>query len=332
LDDLDVDIDNSPGFSDKARLREAAIQYAESYIDSSRVRPYPVNPEEGPDADPVVPTELFPSCDLMGFWRERQYDPPAKPMIRMVRDIFSVLPHGVAVESSFSLARNVISWRQHRLNADTLRNYVMMRQHHVKSKDQLQEMDIECHRAEIADHVAVNTHIARLKEHRIHLNQRDYRAKDSELGFISDNDETGAEIDVRKLEFGCETEVRPCLKPLPAPSIARTKFFQFFTKVGRVNKQIRRPRGLDLQRAQSGTDSSDENYSSEGEDFQADEKENIRMALLDGYMSDSEKEDDFVNDDCDEPPGLLHETDIQPPPLWNFEVVIPRRRERQLEQ
>jgi hypothetical protein len=200
------------------------------------------------------------------------------------------------------------------------------------SKIQLQEMqcdralDIECLRAEIADHVKVNADITRLRNQRNHLNERDCRAKDSKLGFISDNDETGAEVDVQELEF--DSEVRPCSKLLPAPSVSRTKFFQFFTKVGRVNKQIRRPRGLDLQRAQSGTDSSDENYSSEGEDFQADEEENIRTALLDGYMSGSEKEDVLENDNYDELPGLSQETCVQPAPLRNFEVVIARRRER----
>jgi hypothetical protein len=106
-------------------------------------------------------------------------------------------------------------------------------------------LDIECLWAEIADHVKVNADITRLRDQRNHLNKRDCRAKNSKLGFISDNDETGAEVDVQELEF--DSEVRLSSKLLPVPSVLRTKFFQFFTKVGWVNKQIWWPRRLDLQ-------------------------------------------------------------------------------------
>jgi hypothetical protein len=71
LDDLDVDIDDSPDVSEKGRLCKGAIECAKCYIESSQVHPYPANPEEEPDADPTVSTDFFPSCDIMGFWRER---------------------------------------------------------------------------------------------------------------------------------------------------------------------------------------------------------------------------------------------------------------------
>lgn len=81
-------------------------------------------------------------------------------------------------------------------------------------------MNKECYQVKIADHVAVNTNITRIKKHRIHFIQWNYQAKDSELQFISNIDKTRIEINVKKLQFGCETLLRPYNKLLPLLSIA----------------------------------------------------------------------------------------------------------------
>jgi len=44
------------------------------------------------------------------------------------RDIFSNIPHGVGVEASFSLGRDVISWRQSKTTGKTLCEKVVVRQ------------------------------------------------------------------------------------------------------------------------------------------------------------------------------------------------------------
>jgi hypothetical protein len=44
----------------------------------------------------------------------------------VARDIFSIIPHGVGVEASFSLGRDVIGWRQSKTTGETLREKVVV--------------------------------------------------------------------------------------------------------------------------------------------------------------------------------------------------------------
>jgi len=46
----------------------------------------------------------------------------------VARDIFSIIPHGVGVEASFSLGRDVIGWRLSKTTGETLRENVVVRQ------------------------------------------------------------------------------------------------------------------------------------------------------------------------------------------------------------
>jgi len=46
----------------------------------------------------------------------------------VARNIFSITPHRVGVEASFSLSRHVISWRQSNTACETLREQVIVRQ------------------------------------------------------------------------------------------------------------------------------------------------------------------------------------------------------------
>ena len=46
----------------------------------------------------------------------------------MASDILSIIPHGVGVEASISLGRDVISWRQSKSTGETLREQVVVRQ------------------------------------------------------------------------------------------------------------------------------------------------------------------------------------------------------------
>ena len=45
-----------------------------------------------------------------------------------MRDIFFIIPHGVGVEASFSLGRDVIGWRQSKTIVETFRKNVIVRQ------------------------------------------------------------------------------------------------------------------------------------------------------------------------------------------------------------
>jgi len=46
----------------------------------------------------------------------------------VARDIFSIIPHGVGVEASFSFGRDVIGWKQSKTTGETLREKVVIRQ------------------------------------------------------------------------------------------------------------------------------------------------------------------------------------------------------------
>jgi hypothetical protein len=46
----------------------------------------------------------------------------------VARDIFSIISHGVGVEASFFLARDVIGWRQSKTTGETLRKKLVVRQ------------------------------------------------------------------------------------------------------------------------------------------------------------------------------------------------------------
>ena len=46
----------------------------------------------------------------------------------MARNIYSIIPHGVGGEASFSLGQNVIRWRETKTTGDTLRKKVIVRQ------------------------------------------------------------------------------------------------------------------------------------------------------------------------------------------------------------
>jgi hypothetical protein len=46
----------------------------------------------------------------------------------VARDIFSIIPHGVGVEASCSLGRDVISWRQSKTTDETIPKKVLVRQ------------------------------------------------------------------------------------------------------------------------------------------------------------------------------------------------------------
>ena len=92
--------------------------------------------EENDDPGKVTISWFEPGPD--GYWRKIA-SMPAQGDIKylqrveqMARDIFSCVPHGVGVESSFSIARNVISWKQSRMTANTLKSNMIVRQHLLK--------------------------------------------------------------------------------------------------------------------------------------------------------------------------------------------------------
>jgi len=67
--------------------------------------------------------------DITDWWRQQEETHSNyADLSNVARDIFSIIPHGVGVEASFSLGRDVIGWRQSKTTGETLREKVMVRQ------------------------------------------------------------------------------------------------------------------------------------------------------------------------------------------------------------
>ena len=67
--------------------------------------------------------------DISDWWRQRedshsQYD----DLSNVARDIFSIIPHGVGVESCSSLRPDVIGWRRSITSRQTIREKFIVRQ------------------------------------------------------------------------------------------------------------------------------------------------------------------------------------------------------------
>jgi len=67
--------------------------------------------------------------DITDWWRQQE-ETHSKyaDLSNVASDIFSIIPHGVGVESSFSLGRDVIGWRQSKTTGETLRKRFVVRQ------------------------------------------------------------------------------------------------------------------------------------------------------------------------------------------------------------
>ena len=80
-------------------------------------------------SDPMEISNTFWLPDITDWWRQ-QVETHSKyaDLSNVARDIFSIIPHSVGVEASFSLGRDVIEWRQSKTTGETLREQVVVRQ------------------------------------------------------------------------------------------------------------------------------------------------------------------------------------------------------------
>jgi len=80
-------------------------------------------------SDPMEITSTFWIPDIADWWR-RQQETQSKfaDLSNVARDIFSIIPHSVGVEASFSLRWDVSGWRQSKTTGETLSKKVIVRQ------------------------------------------------------------------------------------------------------------------------------------------------------------------------------------------------------------
>jgi len=74
-------------------------------------------------------SSTFWITDITDWWRQQEeMHSKYADLSNVARDIFSIIPHGVGVEASFFLGRDVIGWRQSKSTGETLRDKVVARQ------------------------------------------------------------------------------------------------------------------------------------------------------------------------------------------------------------
>jgi len=122
--------ETTPGWSDRrARLLIAAILYFNSPPEAPK-NWGPINRNLNDyHSDPMEISSKFWILDITDWWRQQEETHSMYTDLSNVeRDIFSIIPHGVGVETSFSLGRDVIGWRQSWITGETLREKVVVRQ------------------------------------------------------------------------------------------------------------------------------------------------------------------------------------------------------------
>jgi len=74
-------------------------------------------------------SSTFWLLDITDWWRQQEETHSKYANLSNVAcHIFTIIPHGVRVEASFSLGRDVIGWRQSKTTDETLHKNVVVRQ------------------------------------------------------------------------------------------------------------------------------------------------------------------------------------------------------------
>jgi len=79
--------------------------------------------------NPMEFSSTFWIPDITDWWRQqKETHSKYADLSNVACNIFSIIPHGVRVEASFSLGRDVIGWRQSKPSGESLREKVVIRQ------------------------------------------------------------------------------------------------------------------------------------------------------------------------------------------------------------
>jgi hypothetical protein len=79
-------------------------------------------------SDPLGISSTFWLPDITDWWpQQEETHSKYADLSNVARYILSIIPHSVGVEARFSLARNVIGWRQSKTTAETLPKTVVVR-------------------------------------------------------------------------------------------------------------------------------------------------------------------------------------------------------------
>jgi len=80
--------------------------------------------------DPMEITSTFSIRDIAEWWQQdEETHSKYANCSKVASDILSIIPHGVGVDASFSVGRDVIGWRDSKTTGETLREKVVVRQY-----------------------------------------------------------------------------------------------------------------------------------------------------------------------------------------------------------
>jgi len=122
--------ETTPGRSDCAAR---SLTAARLYLNSPPEAPKnwgQINPNLNDyHSDPMEVSSTFWIPDIIN-WSRQQEETHSKyaDLSNVASNILSIIPHGVGVEASFSLGRDVIGWRQSKTTGETIREKVVVRQ------------------------------------------------------------------------------------------------------------------------------------------------------------------------------------------------------------
>jgi len=121
--------ERKPGRSDRAvHILTAARLYLNSPPEAPKYWRQ-INPNvKHYHCDPMEISSTFWILDITNWWRQHNVTHSKySDLSNVARDIFSIIPHGVGVEASFSLGRDVIGYRQSKTTGETLAEKVVLR-------------------------------------------------------------------------------------------------------------------------------------------------------------------------------------------------------------
>jgi len=159
-------------------------------------------------SDPMEISSTFWIPDITDWWRQQEETHSLyADLSNVARDIVSIIPHGVGVEDSFSLGRDVIGWRQSKTTGETLREKVIVRQFARANNGILAGTDPELDTTNTENHSEMKKEAEERKLHRmanihdflemwqgsqnLRATQKESRAQNKQMtavGYISDTE------------------------------------------------------------------------------------------------------------------------------------------------
>jgi len=155
-------------------------------------------------------SSIFWIPDIAEWWRQQEETHSKySDLSNVARDKFSIIPHGVGVEASFSLGQDIIDWRQSITTGETLREKVVVRQYACANNGILAGDDPVLDRSESNNNLELKREAEEKKLHRMakvhdflemwqgsqnpRTTQKESHAQNKQMravGYISDTEES----------------------------------------------------------------------------------------------------------------------------------------------